>query len=183
MRSVRIDFSPRGLQRAVTLTSSRVWLMAGIGVLMCLSGVFAVFQQADQGKEALEQLEQLQSAANAPVAIAESKNTPSITAAEATAVNDVIQQLNIPWVRLLAVFDRLTPASIALLELVPDAKKHVVRGAAEARNADAMLDYIKKLKQQREFGNVVLTRHDVNAEDDNKPLRFEFEATWPEAEP
>jgi Tfp pilus assembly protein PilN len=75
-----------------------------------------------------------------------------------------------------------TPASIALLELAPDVKQHAIKGVAEAKSSDEMLDYITRLGSQSLFKAVVLTRHEINDRDPNKPLRFQFVAAWERTE-
>jgi hypothetical protein len=41
-----------------------------------------------------------------------------------------------------------------------------------------MVAYVADLKQQESFSGVILTRHEINDQDPNRPLRFQLEATW-----
>ncbi len=127
-------------------------------------------------------LEQIQAQTDRRVAAAAVPRRSSIPEAQASAVNLAVQQLNLPWGRLLTAFERATPAAVAVLGLEPDSKSHLVRGVAEARTTAVMFAYITRLKQQPFLGNVILTKHEVNDQDENRPVRFEFEAEWPEAD-
>lgn len=157
------------------------WLLACIGVAMCVGGMAALHNLTQRQGARQAELEQnrIQAAARSAPAVSIRKST--ISEAQASAVNSAIQQLNLPWGRLLTAIERATPSSVALLELQPDAKRHLVKGVAEAKAADTMLAYIKRLKQQPYMGNVILTKHEVSGQDTNRPLRFEFEAEWLEA--
>jgi len=77
--------------------------------------------------------------------------------------------------------ERATPSSVALLELEPDVKRHLIKGHAEAKTASVMLTYLARLRQQPYLGNVMLARHEINDQDPNRPIRFEFEVEWAEA--
>jgi len=102
----------------------------------------------------------------------------AITEAQAAAVNAAIAQLNLPWREVFDAIESATPKTIALLALQPDAKRNLVKGMAEAKTSDDMIGYIELLKKQEFFTAVLLTKHEVNEQDPNKPLRFQFEAQW-----
>ncbi|HZV65151.1 MAG TPA: PilN domain-containing protein, partial [Telluria sp.] len=62
--------------------------------------------------------------------------------------------------------------------LEPDARKRTMRITAEAKTSDDMIAYVEQLKQQELFAAVVLTRHEINDQDPNKPIRFQLDAQW-----
>ena len=102
-----------------------------------------------------------------------------IAPAQAAAVNAAILQLNLPWRDLQDALASATPPDVALLALEPDARKRVLKITAETTSSDAMVAYVAQLKQQELFGTrVQLLRHEINALDPNKPLRFQLEARW-----
>ncbi|MGZ5819748.1 MAG: PilN domain-containing protein, partial [Burkholderiaceae bacterium] len=103
--------------------------------------------------------------------------------AQANAVNNAIQQLNLPWRDLFSAIESATPSTIALLAIEPDAKKHVLKATAEAKTSDDMIGYIEQLKKQGLFSNVLLAKHEINEQDPNKPIRFQLEAEWIEDAP
>lgn len=189
MNPLRIDFAPRSLGREIALMSPLSWLSAAIGLALCVAGFVAVGDMLQQQGARQAEVKQLQSqiaARTAPVASTRKSATSATSAAsaiseaQASAVNSAIQQLNVPWSRLLDAIELATPATVALLELAPDAKRNLVKGVAETKSTAAMIDYIGRLKQQPFFGNVVLTRHVINQESD-RSIRFEFEAEWGQA--
>jgi len=109
-------------------------------------------------------------------------STPAaaISEAQASVVNSAIQHST--SLEQAAGCDRAGNAVDGrVARIAADAKRHLVKGVAEARNADVMIDYIGRLKQQPFFGNAVLTRHEANNQDANESLRFEFEAEWLQA--
>lgn len=181
MKAIHIDFATRSPGRVIASMRPQHWLLAGVGFALCVGGLAASRNLTQQQDARQAELERVQAQAAAHSAPSADRGKPAISEAHASAVNSTIQQLNLPWSRLLTAIERATPASVALLELAPDAKRHSVKGVAEAETSDTMLAYIKRLKQQPFLGNVILTRHEVSDQDPNRPFRFEFEAEWIEA--
>ncbi len=107
---------------------------------------------------------------------------PALTEAAALQINTAIRQMNLPWSDLLDSIEEATPADIAVLVIEPDAQKNVLRGTAEASRPDRMLEYVRLLKKQSAFSQVVLTKHEVRDKDPNRPVRFEFAAYWMQAD-
>lgn len=181
MKRMDIDFAPRSLRRSIARTHRFTWLFSGIGLLLCMSAGVKAFHllkqyQTTQGEMLRVQMELDKRAARKPF-----PKKLEIPEAQASAVNAAVVQLNLPWRDIFDAVESATPATIALLALEPDAKKHIVKGMAEAKNSDGMIAYIEQLKRQEFFTEVVLIRHEVNEQDPNKPLRFQFEAQWTEA--
>ena len=181
MKAIHVDFAPRSPGRIIASMRPVHWLLAGIGFALCVGGIIASHDLTQRQAARQAELEQIQARAAARSAPSADIRKSTITEAKASAVNSAIQQLNLPWSRLLTAIERATPVSVALLELEPNAKKHLVRGMAEAKTTGTMLAYITRLKQQPFMGNVILTKHEISDQDPNRPLRFEFEAEWLEA--
>lgn len=177
MRAIRLDFAPRSASRAIAAMGAVRWLLVATGLAMGVAGIY--------GMQSLARQQEAQQAAQdnlrARAAVQPAYPLPAISAPQAQAVNAAIGQLNLPWSRLLAAVEQATPATVALLELAPDAKKHLVKGVAEAASSDVMFAYLAALKRQPFLGNVVLTSHEVDGQDPSRPLRFEFAAEWAEA--
>jgi len=178
MNAIHIDFAPRSLRRSVRLTSPVMWVLGCAGLVLCAAAAVQaqrLIHRHDLRAIELQRAQQqsAQRAANRPAA---KKFTISET--QANAINGAISQLNLPWRDVLDAVETATPSTIALLSLEPDARKHIVRGSAEAKTSDSMIAYIEQLKQQEFFTSVVLVKHEINEQDPNKPLRFQFEAQW-----
>ncbi|MBC3873731.1 hypothetical protein [Undibacterium flavidum] len=106
----------------------------------------------------------------------------SITNVQAQAINEATFQLNLPWNDLFGTLESATPSHIALLAIEPEAKKNLMKGTAEAKNSEDMIAYIRLLKQQKFFLDVILLKHEIMEQDINKPLRFQFLAQWEQVE-
>jgi Tfp pilus assembly protein PilN len=145
-------------------------------LLLCLASA-ALGAQMVASKRAFDaQLAALRVRASAPAAAPVPAAGPAISAAQAAAVNGAVLQLNLPWRALHDAIGAATPRSIALLALEPDARKRTMRITAEAKTSDDMIAYVEQLKQQELFAAVVLTRHEINDQDPNKPIRFQLDA-------
>ncbi len=179
MSRIAIDFAPRAPLRGHPLA----WLGIVAGLTLCACAFFAaqtLRQDVDTQEAALRQAKlKLRERGERQPAVAKSV----VTAQQAEAVNGAIAQLNLPWRDLFDSIESATPQNIALLELQPDAKRNLVKGMAEAKTSDDMIGYIEQLKRQEFFTAVVLTRHEINEQDPNKPLRFHFEARWAGVQP
>jgi len=193
MRTLQIDFAPRGVKRMLYSARPLTAAMALAGLLLCVCGLLTM---AWLGQPATDG-----GAAETPMVVAKPLPTDgpkvaaqkvSVSAEQAEAINATIRRLNLPWSALLDAMEKATPASVALISLEPDAKRNVVKGVAETRTPEQMASYIGRLKQQPFFGHVVLTHHEAASDEVRpnakggepiKPLRFEFEVQWREAAP
>lgn len=179
MKKVRIDFAPPGLVRSVFRTPRLGWL--ALWVLVCV--VFGlVAANLGLGKrqweiELLRAQSQARTQAQARTA-APAVARPPVPDAQAAAVNAAVLQLNLPWRALHDAVQAGTPASVALLALEPDARRHSVRITAEAKSSDDMIAYVEQLQKQEWFSTVVLARHEINEQDPNRPIRFQLDAQW-----
>lgn len=178
MKTMHIDFAPRSLRRTLFHLHPAALAAGLVGLVLCTSAALTGWQLLQQQHEREHQLEHARarqaalSAAPAPVA------KVAIPEAQAAFINAAIMQLNLPWRELQDAVAAATPQNVALLALEPDARKHVLKLTAEARSSDDMVGYIEQLKEQELFSSVVLTRHEINDQDPNRPLRFQIEAEW-----
>jgi hypothetical protein len=179
MTRLDIDFAPPGWRRSLHRVSAWAWCIGALGVALAVTAAYggsAALQRQKAG-EARWQLAQqrVMAATQGPATAPQAPIAP----AQAAAVNAAILQLNLPWRDLQDALASATPPAIALLALEPDARKRVLKITAETTGSDAMVAYIAQLKQQELFGaRVQLLRHEINALDPNKPLRFQVEARW-----
>ncbi|BCF93027.1 MULTISPECIES: PilN domain-containing protein [Paraburkholderia] len=176
MSTSHIDFAPRSLRRVIARTGPLTLLIGVTGMMLCVSAAvigYGLLVKSEARDVELQSLRTRIAARTQPVTRA-----ITISDVQANAVNAVVGRLNLPWHQVFHAVESATPASIALLELTPDAKQHAIKGVAEAKSSDEMLDYIARLGGQAFFRSVVLTRHEVNDKDPNKPLRFQFVAEW-----
>lgn len=177
MRASHIDFANPSLYRTIIDIRLASWLALIVGIIACASAGIAAYSlhaQDESRKMEMAHLQKQQQArappASAPVA--------TISVPQAKAVNEIVSRLNLPWRDVFQSIEAATPATIALLELAPDAERRTLKGMAEAKTSDGMLAYIARLAEQPFFSSVTLTRHEFNEQDPNKPVRFQFVAEW-----
>jgi hypothetical protein len=89
----------------------------------------------------------------------------------------VVRQLTLPWGSLFGAIEQAATRDVAILQLQPDAERGVLRLTAEARNRDAMFDYLKRLGTARELANVVLVSHQVQRDEPQQPIQFSVQAS------
>ena len=181
MTPLRIDFAPPSVRRTLAQTKPLAWVLLAVAIMLCAgAGVMAwhlqVQQRADQAQ--VDSVRRRVAAPPVAASTTDSAKLPQIGALQANAVNTAVLQLNLPWRALRDAVGAATPPTIALLALEPDAHKQTLRITAEARNSDEMFAYVEQLKAQELFSAVVLTRHEINDQDANRPIRFQLDAVW-----
>jgi Tfp pilus assembly protein PilN len=177
-RQLRIDFAPASWQRSIARIHPLSWCVL---ILLIVFSIFILIKAEKliiQQKEQREQLQNQQATLLQRVPAPPPAPRPVAPEPQIRAVNQAVLQLNLPWHDLLNALEEGTPNTIALLSIEPDVKKQMLKGVAEALDSDAMLDFITHLKKQTFFDQVNLSKHEINEQDPNKPLRFQFEARW-----
>ena len=121
------------------------------------------------------------------------KGAQALDAAQTKAMNQALLALNRPWSALWDALERVSSApgvQVAILEMRPDAASEQdpvagqgLRLLAESKDSAHMLGFMRQLRAEPFFVSAVLTSHQVNAQDPNKPLRFEVNLRWTQAEP
>jgi hypothetical protein len=96
---------------------------------------------------------------------------------QAKSAEAVVRQLTLPWASLLGAIEQAATRDVAILQLQPDAEQRVLRLTAEARNRDAMFEYLKRLGAARELTNVVLVSHQVQRDEPQQPIQFSLQAS------
>ena len=90
----------------------------------------------------------------------------------------VIRQLTLPWAELIERLEEASGKDVAILQLQPDAQQRLVRITAEARNQDAMVEYLRRLAEVKGFGYVHLVNHQVQQDDPQRPVQFAAQASF-----
>ena len=178
MKRLHIDFAPPGVRRTLYRTGMGAWLLVAVALLLCALAALLGWRLLAQQRADAAQLAAAHTRAKAPVVVAVATAQPAISDVQAAAVNAAVMQLTLPWRALHDAIGAATPPTIAMLALEPDARKRSMRITAEAKTSDAMIDYVEELKRQELFADVVLTRHEINEQDANRPIRFQIEAQW-----
>lgn len=96
------------------------------------------------------------------------------------AAGSVTRELQLPWGQLLASLETIASRDVAVLSIEPTASQQTLRITADARHAEAMLDYVAQLKQQS-LAQVMLTSHQLQPQAPGAPIRFQLQARWGDA--
>ena len=86
--------------------------------------------------------------------------------------------MGLPWETLFQKLESASNDNIALLAIDPDSNKGKIRISGEAKDFDALLEYIRILQKTDFFINVYLQHHQIQELDPEKPIRFTLDASW-----
>jgi len=152
----------------------RPW--AGLVVLvvsLCLAG-FLLTRYRDAHLE-LARIEAATSLVSAerrpPRAIPKERLDEEVKTAEA-----VVRQLTLPWGSLVQAIEQASTREVAVLQLQPDAENRIVRLTAEARNGEAMFEYVRRLGAAKGLADLHVVSHHVQREDPQRPIQFSVQA-------
>lgn len=178
MKALTINFAPASWYRRLHHIGPITWVLLALALLWVAA---LLWQQRQWHLHILAQEAQMQTL-HAKLQARDNVKPlilkTTVTEPKARAVNLAIGKLNLPWHDLLDALEAATPSSIALLALEPDAKLRLLRASAEAKDSKEMANYLKNLRIAGFFESVLLTRHEINEQDPNRPIRFQFEARW-----
>lgn len=180
MRALQLDY-----QRAYKPVP---WL--GLGILVvALIGLAVMFgyhqtlnQQITFWERKVEHIERL-SIHRALVSRPLTEQAARTQRLEVEQANQVVRQLGLPWNALFNAVETSGGQSIALLSLEPDLHKGTVKISGEAKDLNALLNYVKLLSMREEFGSVMLQNHQIRQDDPEKPVRFSLLGHWKETAP
>jgi len=99
----------------------------------------------------------------------------------AVAAAAIEKQLLVPWSRLLGELEAASQdlaSTVSLLEVEPDAAKHVVRITAEARTLSDALAYLERLQKSPVLRYPMLDSHELRKDDPEHPIRVKLSAEW-----
>ncbi|NHN76398.1 pilus assembly protein [Azotobacter chroococcum] len=173
MRPLDLDFQRKAI------ASPLGWALLAAGLL--LAGALWALQQRVDARTAhdAQELAQLQQGPGGEVRQAPlSKADSQAQQASLAEMRRVSAALNLPWEGLFATLEALPLKDVALLGLIPDARKRLLRISAEARNLEAMLEFHQRLEDSDGLSDVSLLDHEVLVQVAERPIRFNLLATW-----
>jgi hypothetical protein len=88
----------------------------------------------------------------------------------------VTLELRLPWNALFEAIELAAEPAVALLGIEPDVRRSALRITAEARNRQAMLDYVARLGAQPPIARALLESHAERGA--GAPVRFTLIAYW-----
>ena len=129
--------------------------------------------------DARSELDRLQAAAG--VAAPERRPARAVPqerlAEESKRAEAVVRELTVPWAALLRSLEEAAMRDVAILQLQPDAHLRVLKLTAEARNQEAMFQYLRRLAAAKNLGETHLVSHQVQRDDPQRPIQFSVQAT------
>jgi len=84
----------------------------------------------------------------------------------------VVRQLTLPWAQMVDALERASGGDVAMLQLQPDVQQRVLRVTAEAKDTQAMIDYLRRLGESKAFTDVHLVSHRIQADEPTHPVQF-----------
>ena len=155
------------------------WLMFGIGLAVAAGAVFyyVALSRELSGWES-KASEMMRNAQRSKTSVGTEPRNPEEVARDLKSANEALQKLTVPWETLFTALESTRGDRIALLAMEPDARKGQVRIIAEAKAANDMLDYLRRLGSESAFRGVVLINHQVQQQDSERPLRFSLAVNW-----
>ncbi|RPI45031.1 MAG: hypothetical protein EHM59_11285 [Betaproteobacteria bacterium] len=175
MRAPHIEFAPRP-------ASGR---MLNVAVLVAAGAVCAVtFWHL---LESAREIERIDAEIHSATQTAERRRTasetapgPSLPPAKINAINGAIARLNVPWSEVFAAFEKHKANDVALLALLPDARKRSLVVQAEAATPRAMVEFLELLRTVELLEDAYLLKHERRDQESGQPYRFSVEVHWKE---
>lgn len=99
-------------------------------------------------------------------------------AEQTKGVETVVRQLALPWAALVESVEGAAHPDVALLQLQPDAPQRLLRLSAEAKDREAMLEYVRRLGQAKLLHEAHLVSHQVQSEEPRRPIQFAVQAAF-----
>ncbi len=129
------------------------------------------------------QLQTEYAAVSDAVTIAQPANVPGeniepLTAKELKNVRKTVADLSTPWGQLLSGLEAIRMKQVALLLLEPNKKKELVTLTGQAKNVDAMLQYVEAVAALPMLSNVYLQNHMIEMNEPGSPVSFTVLASW-----
>lgn len=90
----------------------------------------------------------------------------------------IVRQLALPWAAMIHAVEGAASADVAVLHMEPDARERRLRITAEARNEEAMIEYLRRLGRQPTLSDAHLASHQVVLEDARRPIQFTLMAKF-----
>lgn len=174
MHMLRLDFHDT---RRPASWPNRLLLLSGIVVTALLAYQFIVIQNSIDTLVSQRSMLERTSHHSARQFHLSPEQAQSLRA-EIKDAKSVLSQLSLPWGQLLKDIGASQQNQVALLSIVPDVPKRTIKISGEARDLNAVLDYVQSLQKAKSLGSVYLQNHQIETRSAQQPVRFTLLATW-----
>jgi hypothetical protein len=171
MRLTRVDFvvAPARSSRLGVILLVAGALLGGAAVMDDSGRSEAVAQAQDRLKKARAAYKRVE-AAHAP--------KQKYELAGLSPSGDIGRRLGAPWGDLLDALEHAHNDTVALLAVEPDAERGRLRLSGEAKNLDAVVDYMESLEGKAGITELRLLTQQVKQSDAQRPVEFVLESNW-----
>jgi hypothetical protein len=195
IRPSRIDFAPPSIARRARQSSLAAWFGLVVSAILLIALAVHLLDLGQHLLAVQAQESALRSAASARAAMPPQRGatalnagpsagpSAALSAAALATANQSIARLNIPWRDLFQAVESAAATKVAVLVFEPDPRKNQLRLTVEGRSVDAMLAFVDRLQDQPGVQSIRLLHHETNAQDKNRPVRFQLELQWVEVAP
>lgn len=156
--------------------------VSGLGLALLLCGLIVAAAATVAVLDARQELAEAQvrlAEAEKPALRRQAVATPGKEAQQAMQDGAAVAlDLRQPWDGLFAAIENAKTDDIALLAVDPNSDRGLLRITAEARQREAMLDFVQRLERESVLHDVVLVEHAVQLQNRDKPVRFTISAAW-----
>lgn len=181
MRSLRLKFPYPGQQSPLIDYS-----LLAVGLLALVSVLFLLKQTTENvnyWEARVERLEKQQPSISSRHRSLQRRRDPSLRVSqeirqELKYANETIEQLNLPWDSFFNAIEFATSKDIALLSLQPSVANQNLRISGEARDINALLDFVEALERESVFEKAHVLNYKVKQDNPQRPLIFLITATW-----
>jgi hypothetical protein len=180
MRVPRVDLD--FLQADRRLSRLAPWLLIAGVVAAALAGLEQRYLASQmQAREA--QIEEMRSMSRRtrPAIETQESDSPEMRD-QIKKANAVLAQMNVPWGELFEAIESADEASVALLQVQPDARSSSVVLGGTARDLGAVLTYMTRLERTQRLKDVVLVSHEIKLKEPGRPAAFQLLARWVETQ-
>jgi hypothetical protein len=173
MRELNLDFrrQDRKARRAGMLL-----LAAGLAGVVALGAQYR--ELADEVSAAEASLRPVARAAGKAKSAALAGGDVQKVSFEFKRAAEIVHQLTLPWGELFASAESAAMPDVALLSIESDTDKRRVKISGEAKNLEAVLQYLRFLAARPALADVYLQSHDLQKQDPQRPVRFVLSAEW-----
>lgn len=149
-------------------------VLGGVALAVCV--LASMWLLADQ-RHLHERISQYENQSGTKVSSQIGRAAISLDEIQAT---EAVHALNLPWDKLFIALENApgVNSGIQLLSVQPNPIKGEVRLGGEAQDFSALMNYMKVLRTQPQFSEVMLTNQHLASEDSQTKLAFTLLAHW-----
>jgi hypothetical protein len=170
--NLAIDFAVRG----PSLPAAGLLLLCVAAVMAALSGthLWRAFEANERAQDELAHARHTDTVRKHP---ANAELSPGAKASEKQS-QAILRELTVPWQDLLSIVENNPEPNVALIGIDQQPAQGQIRIVAEAKDADAMIAYLKYLQSSVLLREAVLNAHLVESNVPGTPIRFQIAAAW-----